>query len=92
MLFDVNSMPKESYGWLGLLSELFGKLDTEKYSFTQLPTKTDMYTGGISASCNSYVAMDGTVKRVFAVSGKALSRNIGMLAELINQSANRTGF
>ena len=92
ILFDVNSMPKESYGWLGLLSELFGKLDTEKYSFTQLPTKTDMYTGGISASCNSYVAMDGTVKKVFAISGKALSRNIGMLAELIDQSANHMDF
>ncbi len=92
MLFDVNSMPKESYGWLGLLSELFGKLDTEKYSFTQLPTKIDMYTGGISASCNSYVSTDGKIKKVFAVSGKALSRNIGMLAELINQSANRMDF
>lgn len=92
MSFDVNDMPKESYNYLGLLGELIGKLDTEKYGFSELPTQIDMYTGGINGICNSYVTREGELKRVFNMSAKALCRNTEMLAELIDEVTNKMLF
>lgn len=92
MTFDVNDMPKESYNYIGLLGELIGKLDTEKFGFSELPTQIDMYTGGINAVCNSYITSKGELKRVFNMSGKALCRNTEMLAELIDEVTNKMLF
>lgn len=88
MAFNVNDMPSESYNYLGLISELIGKLDTKKYSFSQLPTQIDMYTGGINAVCNSYMTSEGELKKVFNLSAKALCRNTEKLSELIDEATN----
>ncbi|MEA4973638.1 MAG: insulinase family protein [Candidatus Metalachnospira sp.] len=92
MAFDINDMPNESYNYLGLLCELVGKLDTEKFSFSELPTQTDMYTGGINAVCSGYMTNQGEIKRIFNISAKALDRNIEMLAELIDETTNKMLF
>lgn len=92
MAFGVNDMPKESYNYLGLLTELIGRLDTQKYAFSKLQTQIDMYTGGIGASCGAYLSSDGTVRRTFNISAKALVRNVCMLAELIDETTNNMLF
>lgn len=51
--FNVDHISDKDYGYLGLLCDMVGKQDTEKFGFNELSTKIDMYTGGITASCAS---------------------------------------
>lgn len=88
-VFDVNHIPVEDYKLLGFLCDLIGKLDTQKYNFNELPTKIDMYTGGISVQCTAHYTSDDKFKRIVSVSSKALVRNIDMLAEIIDQTVNK---
>ncbi|WP_458406778.1 insulinase family protein [Anaerotignum sp.] len=48
LFFDTSSVPQELLPYTGLLTELLGKLDTEKYSYHQLPTVKNQIFGGLS--------------------------------------------
>ena len=67
-------------------------MDTQKYDFNELPTKIDLYTGGITSSCAAYYTTDGKVKKVLNVSAKALSRNVEMMKELVDQTTDKMDF
>ncbi len=56
--FNVDHISDKDYGYLGLLCDMIGKQDTEKFGFNELSTKIDMYTGGITASCTAYYGAD----------------------------------
>ena len=90
--FDLDGISEEDYNYLGLLCELIGKLDTEKYGFNEIPTKIDLYTGGISASCSAYFGTDGNIKRALNIGTKALSRNVKELFDIVEQTVNRMLF
>lgn len=92
LLFGTNNIAENDYPYVGLLSDIIGRLDTEKYDFNELPTKIDLYTGGITSSCSSYYTIDGKVKKVLNVGVKALSRNTEMMKELIDQTTNKLKF
>lgn len=92
MAFDVNSVPEEDYNWLGLLSDLVGRLDTANYSFNELPTVIDMYTGGISASCSSYYCTGGEPRRVVHISSKAMNGSLDKMKELLDEAINNMRF
>ncbi|GFI62156.1 hypothetical protein IMSAG049_01329 [Clostridiales bacterium] len=84
--FDVNHIPESDYGYVGLLSDLVGRLDTEKYSFGDLSTCIDMYTGGIAGICSGYYDTNGNIKRRLSVSTKALIGNVDMMIKLAEQT------
>lgn len=90
--FNVDHIAEEDYGYLGLLSDIIGKLDTEKYGFNELPTKIDMYTGGITSNCSAYYGVDSNIRRVLNVSIKALSQNIDKMIEITDQTVNKMLF
>ena len=46
--FDTSCVPQELLPYTGLLTELLGKLDTDKYSYLELPTIKNRYFGGLS--------------------------------------------
>ena len=48
LFFDITVVPQELLPYAGLLTELLGKLDTEKYSYQQLPTIKNHFFGGLS--------------------------------------------
>ena len=48
LFFDASAIPQELIPYTGLLAELLGKLDTEKYSYQQLPTVKNQIFGGLS--------------------------------------------
>ena len=92
LLFSADHISENDYGYLGLLSDLIGKLDTQKLGYTDLPTQIDMYTGGITSSCQAYVGNDGVTRRYLAVETKALSGNINELLEITDQTVNKMLF
>ncbi len=92
LAFNVDDIPQKDYCLLGLLSDLVGKLDTEKYSYNELPKKIDMYTGGVSAQCSAYYNTSGKTEKVLTVSGKALSVNTERLIDIIEQCTVKMSF
>ena len=90
--FNLDGISEENYHYLGLLCELIGKLDTEKYGFNEIPTKIDLYTGGISSSCSAYFGTDGNIKRALNIGIKALSRNVNELFDIVEQTVNKMLF
>lgn len=48
LFFDTSAIPQEWIPYTGLLAELLGKLDTEKYTYQQLPTIKNQIFGGLS--------------------------------------------
>lgn len=48
LFFDASGVPQELIPYAGLLTELLGKLDTEKYAYHQLPTLKNQIFGGLS--------------------------------------------
>ncbi|MCD8036548.1 MAG: insulinase family protein [Clostridiales bacterium] len=92
LAFDVSDFSKEDYNYIGLLSDVIGRLDTEKYGFSDLPTKMDMCTGGITASCSANYGEEAGLKKKLTVSAKALSRNADMLIDLVDQTVNKMVF
>ena len=46
--FDTSSVPQDLIPYTGLLTELLGKLDTDQYSYHELPTIKNQYFGGLS--------------------------------------------
>lgn len=48
LFFDTTSVPQELLQYTGLLTDLLGKLDTEQYSYQQLPTLINQVFGGLS--------------------------------------------
>lgn len=52
LYFDLNNIPREYLPYVGLLTNLYGFLNTENYSYTELANKININTGGISASAS----------------------------------------
>ena len=46
--FDSSCVPQDLIPYIGLLTELLGKLDTNQYSYHELPTIKNQYFGGLS--------------------------------------------
>lgn len=48
LFFDASGVPQKLLPYTGLLTELLGKLDTDQYSYQQLPTIKNQIFGGLS--------------------------------------------
>ena len=74
MMFSLKSVPKDMISYAALLSRVIGKLDTKEYSYEEMPSEINMYTGGIYGNCDIFEDRDG-IKPVITINGKALLRN-----------------
>lgn len=54
LLFDTASIPQELLPYAGLLTDLLGKLDTEQYSYQELPNILNQTFGGFSLHNSIY--------------------------------------
>lgn len=54
LLFDTKKIPEELVPYIGLLTRLMGKMDTENYSYGELSNAVNIATGGIHYSINIY--------------------------------------
>lgn len=91
-LFDIKSVPDELISYVGLLTELLGKLGTKKYSFEEIPLQINQYTGGLSFSCDIYARSDKDYTAAIVGNGKVLDRNIDYMMELFCEIIFHTSF
>lgn len=54
LMFDTSAVPQELLPYTGLLTDLLGKLDTENYSYQELPTVKNQVFGSFSLHNNIY--------------------------------------
>ena len=52
LMFDAEDVEAESLGYLGLLSSVFGYVNTKSYAYADLSNAINIYTGGISSGMN----------------------------------------
>lgn len=87
--FDLSGIDAELLPYCYLLSDVLGKFDTDKYTYQELATASNKYTGGVAFQLHSYSkaddANDYTIK--FTVQAKALTANLDKLFEILRAVA-----
>ncbi|NOH17013.1 insulinase family protein [Clostridium cochlearium] len=87
LYFNICNVPQEYISYVGLLSGVIGKIDTENYSYEELSKEINIYTGGISSSVDIY----SNSKKVddftpmFKVRSKSMIDKLPKLFELLKE-------
>ena len=87
--FDLTGIDKDLLPYCYLLSDVLGKFNTDKYTYQELATASNKYTGGVSFQMHAYSAADDandyTIK--FTVQAKALTANLDKLFDILQAVA-----
>ncbi|MBQ8199809.1 MAG: insulinase family protein [Lachnospiraceae bacterium] len=87
LAFDARDLHAELLPYLGLLKNVLGLVNTEKYAYGDLFNEIHLNTGGISFQVNSYTNSKNTeeFKLLFEVKGKAFEKQTPQLFDLISE-------
>ena len=92
LVFDAANIPQELFAYIGILKNVLGYVDTQRYSYGELYNEINIHTGGISSTVNTYTnakKMD-EYKLTFEVKTKAmygeLADTFALLQEIITSS------
>lgn len=87
LMFDVSNIPAELFSYIGVLKNILGYVDTDKYSYGELYNEMNIHTGGIVSSVNTYVNAKNLdeYKLTFEVKTKAMYDEIAPALELMNE-------
>lgn len=87
LIFDVSYIPAELFSYIGVLKNILGYVDTDKYSYGELYNEMNIHTGGIVSSVNTYVNAKNLeeYKLTFEVKTKAMYDEIAPALELMNE-------
>lgn len=83
--FDLKGLTQEELVFAGILSDLFGKLNTEKRSYLDLDQEINIHTGGIRTSVSSLLDQDKKAKGFFSISVTALANKLDYAMELVKE-------
>ncbi|MBQ2723904.1 MAG: insulinase family protein [Clostridia bacterium] len=86
--FSLKKVEVELLPYVGLLSALLTKVDTQKYNFLQLTNEIDIATGGISATANFYGHKNGDFSPVFEVATSCTQEKVKDAFDLIGEVAS----
>lgn len=94
MLFDARGIPQELIQYVPLLTSVMGELGTESYSYADLDTELNIYTGGISFDLVNYIKNDNNkvIYPKVVVYSKAFTSNFGKLLSLQTEVLTTTKF
>ncbi len=92
LLFDLHQIPQHLLGYAGILAKLLGKMDTEKYSYEELPTEINFYTGGITADIDIFSVDKENYKAFLSLNGKVLMKNLKSFSNLAEEILIKTRF
>ncbi|AYF53311.1 insulinase family protein [Clostridium botulinum] len=92
LVFDTTTVKEELVPYLGLLSGILGRIDTDKYSYGDLSNEINIYTGGISYAPVTFIQnnTNGDFVPKFIVKSKALVDKVPKLLEIIEEVLLRT--
>ena len=75
--FDLTGIDKDLLPYCYLLSDVLGKFNTDKYTYQELATASNKYTGGVSFQMHAYSAAEA----------KALTANLDKLFDILQAVA-----
>ncbi len=55
LIFDARNIPADLFAYIGILKNVLGFVDTDKYDFGELFNEMNIHTGGIGGTVNTYV-------------------------------------
>lgn len=92
LMFDTSAVPQELLPYTGLLTDLLGKLDTENYSYQELPTVKNQVFGSFSLHNNIY-NIDASAYRSFVtVKEKLLKEDLDAAISMTEEILFRTKY
>ncbi|RYL94292.1 insulinase family protein [Sporolactobacillus sp. THM7-4] len=94
LYFDASSIPSDQIPYLALLEEVMGKVDTEKYKYSDLVNEINIQTGGIDFENDTFSDKenDDRYQPKFAVRVKTLVSKLPESLNLIDEILNRSKF
>jgi len=94
LYYDLRGIDQELIPYMGMLVGLFGKLDTDKYSYEELNNQIDTHTGGIQFYMSSLTKIKNDQDYIpnLVVRSKVLYDKISYLSELIKEIMQHTKF
>lgn len=94
LYFNICNVPQKLIPYVGLLSGIMGKVDTENYSYEELSKEINIYTGGINSTVDIY----SNTKKVdefipmFKVRSKSMIGKLPKLFELLKEELMHSNF
>lgn len=87
IVFDVTNVPQELFGYIGILKNNLGLVDTKNYSYGELFNKIHICTGGIAPVTNVYTNLKNLDESVvtFEMKSKVLKGGLDIAFELIDE-------
>lgn len=86
-LFDLSKVPERLFPYVGILKNVLGMVRTANYSYGELFHETNIKTGGINMTVNTYSNADNLeeYKVTFEVKAKALIENLPEVFRLVKE-------
>ncbi len=94
LLFDLRVLTQEQIQYAGLLSNLFGKFDTENYTYGELDNQLNIHTGGFNSSISVFTPdmSDENYIPLFTIQSKAVTDKGDKLFELTEEILLRSNY
>ena len=92
--FNMEALEEEEVFYAELLSDVLGRLDTERYTYTEVAKEINLHLGGYTMDIlpvSIYNERDAFVP-LAVVRSKALASNIGHLTSILGEIIGRTKF
>jgi hypothetical protein len=86
-IFDTKHVPEHLVPYIGLLTQVLGKVDTKNYSYDQLASEINIHTGGIFNVINVYGHYDMAEVFLpkFEIKARAFYEKIPTMFELVKE-------
>ena len=87
LIFDAANIPAELFSYIGILKNVLGYVDTNKYSYGELCNEINIHTGDIVSSVNTYVNAKklDEYKLTFELKTKAMYDELPAAFELMTE-------
>lgn len=94
LYFDTRGVEQELIPYIGLLTGILGKIDTEKRDYEELSNELNIYTGGISYSVETFTKQEDEQAFLprLVVKSKALIDRLPKLFELLAEILGSTRY
>ena len=94
LYFDIDMVPKELIPYVSLLSQLLGKLDTDKHNYIDLSNEINIHTGGIQYRVEAFSEKDNDAmySPKFIVKSRTLIEKLPQLNSLLEEIITGTRF
>ena len=92
LFFDTSCVPQKLVPYTGLLTELLGKLDTDKYSYQALPTVKNQYFGGLAFHNTTINQNNDNYRSFVSVKMKLLKEDLEKALIILEEILLHTNF